>query len=76
MLEGVVGRSELVDIQNKKLDDFHLKDTLDRMDADIEAGKIIGSMHLTDNVHATRMREGAMRLKDGAMTFLKNPIKV
>ena len=30
-VQGVVGRQELVDIQNKKLDDFHLKDTIDRM---------------------------------------------
>lgn len=35
-LEGVVSREELVDVQNKKLDAFHLKDDIERMNADIE----------------------------------------
>lgn len=30
-LQGIVSREELVDIQNKKLDDHHLKDTIDQM---------------------------------------------
>lgn len=33
-------------------------------------------MHLTDNIHAMRMREGVQNLADGALNFIKNPVKV
>lgn len=43
---------ELVDVQNTQLDNFHLREQLDRMAHEIEQGKIIGSMHLDNNIHA------------------------
>ena len=49
-----------MDIQNKKLDDFHLKDQIDRMNADVADGKILGSMHLGDNPHAQVWEESCL----------------
>ena len=46
------------------------------MDQDIEAGKILGSMHLGDNIHAVRFREGMRDIGAGTLNFIKNPIKV
>ncbi|GAX84673.1 hypothetical protein CEUSTIGMA_g12094.t1 [Chlamydomonas eustigma] len=74
-LEGVVSREELVDIQNQKLDDFHLKDQIDRMNADLEAGQILGSMHLGDNIHAARFKEGMRDITQGMLNIMKNPVK-
>jgi chloride channel 7 len=51
-LEGVVSRAELVEVQNAQLDGFHLKEQLDKMAREVDAGKIIGSMHLDNNIHA------------------------
>ncbi len=56
-LEGVVSRHELFEIQNKKLDDFHLKDQIEKMTEDIDQGKLIQSMNLTGNVHATKFKQ-------------------
>ncbi len=67
---------ELVDIQNNKLDSLHLKDTIDQMNDDIEHGKIIGSMHLTDNIHTQKMKESVSKLRKGTVKFLKNPLQV
>lgn len=55
-LEGIVSRKELVDVQNQKLDAFHLKEQIERMDNEIQQGKIIGSMQLGDNIHAQAFR--------------------
>ncbi|KAG2483148.1 hypothetical protein HYH03_017993 [Edaphochlamys debaryana] len=51
-LEGLVSRAELVDVQNTQLDSFHLKEQLEKMAHEIDQGKIIGSMHLDNNIHA------------------------
>ncbi|GIL88475.1 hypothetical protein Vretimale_15336 [Volvox reticuliferus] len=51
-LEGMVSRAELVDVQNAQLDQFHLKEQLEKMAHEIDQGKIIGSMHLDNNIHA------------------------
>lgn len=32
-------------------------------------------MHLGDNIHAARFKEGVNKLKDGTLKFIKNPIK-
>ncbi len=39
-------------MQNTQLDSFHLREQLDRMAHEIDQGKIIGSMHLDNNIHA------------------------
>ena len=52
-------------MQNAKLDEFHLKDQIQKMEADIEKGNIITSMNLQNNVHAAKFKN-----------FLTNPLKV
>jgi CBS domain-containing protein len=74
-LEGLVSREGLVDIQNRRLDDFHLKDQIDRMNADLEAGQILGSMHLGDNIHAERFKDGMRDITKGMLKMMKNPVK-
>ncbi|KAG2451001.1 hypothetical protein HYH02_004271 [Chlamydomonas schloesseri] len=51
-LEGIVSRANLVEVQNEQLDRFHLKEQLEKMAHEIDQGKIIGSMHLDNNIHA------------------------
>ncbi|PNH00895.1 Chloride channel protein CLC-d [Tetrabaena socialis] len=55
-LEGLVSRADLVHVQNEQLDKFHLKEQLEKMAKEIEAGKIIGSMHLDNNIHANAFK--------------------
>ncbi|KAL6760232.1 voltage gated chloride channel-domain-containing protein [Haematococcus lacustris] len=62
-LEGMVSRTELVEVQNKKLDEFHLKDQIEKMTDQIDQGKIIQSMNLTDNIHAAKFKK-----------FISNPV--
>ncbi len=64
-LEGIVSRTELVEVQDKKLDEFHLKDQIDKMTEDLDRGHIIESMNLTGNIHATKFKK-----------FIKNPVQV
>ncbi|KAG2428447.1 hypothetical protein HXX76_011567 [Chlamydomonas incerta] len=51
-LEGIISRGDLVEVQNEQLDRFHLKEQLEKMAHEIDQGKIIGSMHLDNNIHA------------------------
>eukprot|EP00798_Chlamydomonas_sp_ICE-L_P020089 gene20090-26807_t len=74
-LEGMISRQELVDIQNKTLDEFHMQDMMTKMSEDIEQGKILRSMNLTDNIHAARFKEGAKKFQQTALRFVKNPVK-
>ncbi|GFH23795.1 uncharacterized protein HaLaN_21473 [Haematococcus lacustris] len=59
----MVSRTELVEVQNKKLDEFHLKDQIEKMTDQIDQGKIIQSMNLTDNIHAAKFKK-----------FISNPV--
>ncbi len=35
-LDGIVSRTELVDVQDKKLDEFHLKDQINKISDDLD----------------------------------------
>jgi hypothetical protein len=64
-LEGIVSRQELVEVQNKQLDEFHLKDHIEKVEEQLEQGKLIESMNLTGNIHAAKLKQ-----------FMQNPVKV
>ena len=49
--------SSIVSLQNKKLDDFHLKEQIEKMTEDIQQGKLIQSMNLTGNIHAAKFKK-------------------